>query len=209
MSPIRKSDDFRSTEINSWDEYVQDELRESLERGEFENLPDQGKPIKIWRTDVNPEYDLAFSRLRNAGVKPMWMELDHEVGRLTEELWSSLDRIESSLKEEIAVMEQADFSGEESGARWQERLRHWFRQDFGKPERPRPTVPTILSLRERERERFLEQAAILDKKIVAYHESLPAGGEYLQKLRWLPARAAKTFDDRIRLAEWWEHESDA
>lgn len=87
MSPIRKTDDFRAVEIESWDDYVQEEIAGMQARGELDNLPLQGKPIKIWRTDVNPEYDLAFSRLKNAGVMPMWMELDKEIGERTEALW--------------------------------------------------------------------------------------------------------------------------
>ena len=86
MSPIRHEDDFRRREIDDWDEYIQEQIEESIARGEFEDLPDQGKPIRIWRTEVNPEYDLAFSRLKNAGVMPLWMELDAEVARLSHEM---------------------------------------------------------------------------------------------------------------------------
>lgn len=204
MSPIRKTGDFRAVEIDSWDEYVQDEITAMQVRGEFENLPDQGKPIKIWKTDVNPDYDLAFSRLKNAGVVPLWMELDREIGRLTDELWVRLDRIEESLRGMISQLQAPAEPEVEQPRSWWERFGRWFQIDTSANEPPPPTVTTIMATRERERTRFLEVAAELDKKISSYNDSLPKGGEHLQRLRWIPSRAARVFDERIALADWWE-----
>jgi len=208
MSPIRKVDDFRSVEIDSWDEFIQEEIVGMHARGEMDNLPDRGKPIKIWKTDVNPEYDLAFSRLKNAGVMPLWMELDQEIGRLTEELWARLDAVENGIR---SLLEQLKSPREPETdvpqglwARW----KTWFRTDFSDDGPPAPTMTTIMATRERERRKFLELAAELDKKIASYHDSLPKGGEHLQRLRWLPDRAARTFDDRIALSAWWESMND-
>ena len=204
MSPIRKTDDFRSVEIDSWDEYVQDEIAGMQARGEFENLPDQGKPIKIWKTDVNPDYDLAFSRLKNAGVVPLWMELDRDIGRLTEELWTRLDRIEQLLRGMLSQLQTPTDPEPEEPRSWWERFRRWFRIETSANEPPLPTVTTIMATRERERKRFLEVVAELDKKISSYNDSLPKGGENLQRLRWIPSRAEKVFDERIALSDWWE-----
>lgn len=204
MSPIRKTDDYRSVQIDSWDEYIEEEIVAMHERGEMENLPLQGKPLNIWKTDINPEYDLAFSRLKNAGVKPMWMELDQEIANRTEELWAKLGEIESkirSLIEQIKTPIPVEPLREQS--RWQ-KLRSWFRQDYSDDAPPPPTMTSITSTRERERTKFLELAAELDKKIASYHDSLPKGAEHLQRLRWLPERAARIFDDRIALTSWWE-----
>lgn len=206
MSPIRKVDDFRSVEIKSWDEYIQDEIEGMQERGEMDDLPDKGKPIKIWKTDVNPEYDLAFSRLKNAGVMPMWMELDSEIGKRTEELWERLDQVEARLRGMISQLQDSPPSTPVSDQSLWQRLRLWFREDFSDDGPPPPTITTIMATRERERRRFLELAAELDKKISTYHDSLPKGGEHLQKLRWLPNRAAREFDSRIRLTDWWEED---
>ncbi len=204
MSPIRKVDDFRSVEIESWDDYVQEEIAGMAARGELDNLPHQGKPIKIWRTDVNPEYDLAFSRLKNAGVMPLWMELDKELAALTDALWGRLDAVEAEIHHLIALLRRPG-EPEPKGERsvWQQLL-GWFRTDFDDAAPPPPTMTSIIATRERERRRFLELAAELDKRIVTYHASLPRGAEHLQRLRWLPNRAETIFDDRIRLADWWE-----
>ena len=204
MSPIRKTDDFRSVQIDSWEEYVQEEIERLHLEGELENLPDRGKPIKIWQTDVNPEYDLAFSRLKNAGVMPLWMELDKEIGRRTEELWARLDAVESRIHSLIDRLKSVpDADPEPDMSVWQ-RFRSWFWEDFSDNEPEPPTLGSIMAMRDRERTRFLELAAELDKKIATYHDSLPKGGEHLQRLRWLPERAARVFDERITLTRWWE-----
>lgn len=207
MSPVRKTADFRSVHIDSWKELVDEEVEKLEAEGELQHLPDQGKPIKIWKTDVNPEYDLAFSRLKNAGVMPMWMELDQDIGRLTEELWSRLDAVEERIRGQLEQLKSPPepTPGPQPGF-WQ-RLTGWFRSDFAEHEAPVPTITAIMAMRDRERARFLELAAELDKKISTYHDSLPKGGEHLQRLRWLPDRAARLFDERIALADWWESEA--
>lgn len=208
MSPIRKSDDLRAVQIDSWQEYIDEEIEKLVLEGELNDLPDQGKPIKIWRTDVNPEHDLAFSRLKNAGIKPLWMELDQEIGERTRNLWARLDAVEATLRSLIVQMRKPadpDPEPEGAGSLW-ERFLAWFRDDISADDAPAPTVTSVMALRERERNKFLEDAGELDKKIDTFHNSLPKGAEHLQRLRWLPARAAREFDDRIRLAEWWDAE---
>lgn len=204
MSPIRKTDDFRSVEIGSWDEYIQDEIAEMDARGEFENLPDRGKPIKIWQTDVNPEHDLAFSRLKNAGVKPLWMELDQEIGSITEALWVRLDEVEARIRDLIGQLSFTLAQEPDVDLSLWQRLTAWFRQDYSDNAPPPPSITEIMAIRERERARFLEMAMDLDKKISSYNNSLPKGGENLQRLRWLPERAARVFEERIALTDLWE-----
>lgn len=204
MSPIRKSGDFQRTQIESWDDYIQEEIAEMHARGEMDNLPDKGKPIKIWKTEVNPEYDLAFSRLKNAGVMPMWMELDQEIGRRTDELWSRLDTVETKIREMVGLLQTPPPTESEPETSLWKRFISWFRTDYREDETSIPTVTSIMATRESERTKFMELAAELDKKLVAYHESLPKGAEHLQKIRWLPQRAARVFDERIALTDWWE-----
>lgn len=204
MSPIRKSDDYRAQEISSWQDYIDEEIEKLAAQGELQNLPGQGKPITIWKTDVNPEYDLAFSRLKNAGVMPLWMELDQEIGRLTGELWSRLDRVEARLRDQMRALVDPPIADENAADGVWNRMRTWFRQDFSEPPMAPLSITTVIGERERERRRFLELATELDKKISTFHDALPKGGEHLQRLRWLPDRAARVFDERIRLTDWWE-----
>lgn len=205
MSPIRHEDDFRRREIDDWDEYVQEQLEEAISKGEFEDVPHKGKPIKIWRTELNPEYDLAFSRLKNAGVLPVWMELDAEVARLSQEMEAFLERSRTFLEEQLQELRARHASPEEPPGPaypwWQvwRRLAAWWRMDLREPE----AVPVARSIgdlivqRDRMRRQYLDRAATLDKKIAEYHNVLPRELSHLQRLRWLPERAARVFDEGI------------
>jgi hypothetical protein len=205
MSPIRHEDDFRRVEIDDWDEYVQEEIQGAIERGEMENLPDKGKPLKIWRTELNPEYDLAFSRLKNAGVLPAWMELDAEIARMTREmetfLTSSREYLQRHLDELRAAQARQDERDAPAYPWWQfwRRIADWWRLDLGEPNEP-PAVGSVSDLivhRDRMRNQYLTRAAEMDKKISEYHNALPRELSHLQRLRMLPDRAARLFDEAV------------
>jgi len=210
MSPIHHEDDFRRKEIDDWDEWIEEEIRKAQERGEFRDLPGQGKPIEIYRTDVNPEYDLAFSRLKNAGVMPAWMELDGKVRRLSDELDAFLDRSAAYLGEQRAQLvrrlqtEAAPVAPEPARAWpwWQvwRPLMEWFRMPpaTGDESETGPrSVGDLVRMREHMRDQYLERAAELDKTIAEYHNALPQSLSNLQRLRMLPDRAARRFDERL------------
>src|SRR5699024_3414700 len=121
-------------------------------RGELDDLPDKGKPIKIWKTDVNPEWDLAFSRLKNAGVKPLWMELDEEIGKRSKELWAYLDAVEQnirSLLERVKSARSVESAEPEGQPRpgLVERFRRWFRTDFREEKSAPPTITELMATR--------------------------------------------------------------
>lgn len=208
MSPIRKDDDYRATEIEDWDSWIEEQIQESQARGEFDNLPGAGKPLELYRTEVNPEYDLAFSRLRNAGVMPAWMELDREVSRMSRDLDAFLERSATWLLAERDAL-RASRQPPEGGASgqlvkrpwWQfwRRFLDWFRSDpVGAASPPDHQSPgDLLRTRDHIRRQYLERAAELDKKIETYHNSLPQALSHLQRLRMLPDRAAKKFDTRL------------
>ena len=205
MSPIRHEDDFQRKTIDDWDSWIDEEIRKAQARGEFSNLPHQGKPIEIYRTDVNPEYDLAFSRLKNAGIMPAWMELDRDVARLKAELNAFLERSARFLGEQRdALVRRLTAPPPEPPARphprWQvwRPLLEWFRMpppEPGERETGPRSVGELLQMREHMRAHYLDRAAVLDKKIADYHNALPPGLSHLQRLRMLPERAAKRFDE--------------
>jgi hypothetical protein len=55
-------------------------IREAMERGEFDDLPFQGKPIKLDDLAGVPEHlRMGYKILKNAGVLPEEMQLKKEV----------------------------------------------------------------------------------------------------------------------------------
>lgn len=212
MSPIRREADFQRTEIEEWDSWVEEQIQEAQARGEFDDLPDVGKPITIWRTEVNPDYDLAFSRMKNADVRPAWMELDRDVTRLSRELDEFLERSTVWLLEQrdelMRSMAQKRTPAPGTGLpirpwwrfwqRWIDLLR--LRSDEGASPRETRSIADLIRLREHIRAQYMEHAALLDTKIESYHNALPRGLSYLQRLRMLPDKAASRFDAYVPAA---------
>lgn len=202
MTSVRKTSDFQSVSIHNWQDLVQEESDGLEARGELQNLPDQGKPIKIWRTELDPEKDLAFSRLKNAGVVPVWMELDREIGERTDKLWAKLDWVESEIRAQLDQIDAPQESSPELQRTFWQKLKTGFIPERSTDSAEPISLTSVIAFRDRERVRFLNQASELDKKISSYHDSLPRGTEHLQRLRWIPSRAERVFDERIALSEW-------
>ena len=70
----------KQTVRRDWEGAIERQIREAIERGEFENLPGRGKPLDLSREpNAPPEWDLAFKLLKDAGFAPEWIEQDKEI----------------------------------------------------------------------------------------------------------------------------------
>lgn len=207
MSPTRKEDDFRSRPIEDWDDWIEKEIQEAMARGEFANLPGHGKPLQIESNPFDPSTDMAYSRLKNAGYAPTWMELDREITADRAGLEEFLQRSGTylaDLQSRIAADDaQSSPSGDPSGphpwwAFWR-RLRDWL--DFSDHSAQAQSAPLTLAglehIRVRMRTRYLERAAELDKKIGIFHAALPPALWHLQRTALPKERAERLFDAHI------------
>ncbi|MGB3330665.1 MAG: DUF1992 domain-containing protein, partial [Thermomicrobiales bacterium] len=97
--PIRHSGDKRK-EIGNWDEWIEQEIAEAHERGDFDDLP-AGKPFDLSTNALDPAQEFALSRLKNAGMKPAWMDLDRECHEMRSELDTFLERSSTFLQHQI------------------------------------------------------------------------------------------------------------
>lgn len=202
--PLRRDGD-RIEEIESFDEWVHDRLEEAIARGDFDNLPLKGKPITIEGNPYQPELDLAFSRLKNAGMAPAWIELDREIARMQAALDRWLQGTAGRLAGEAARLQAlADAPPDPTptaGRPWHQRWwpfrlfadldpaaeafdpdEAWARWDWQ---------------RRNAREQYLERAAQLDARIVLFNNSLARNLWNLEKVRVLPAKAEAKFDTAI------------
>ena len=69
---------------------AEERIREAVQRGEFENLPGRGKPLKLEDDQHIPDdLRLAYKVLKNADCLPPELELKKEI-RTAEELLGSL-----------------------------------------------------------------------------------------------------------------------
>jgi DnaJ family protein C protein 28 len=74
----RKSptDVARRRDRESW---IDQQIREAQERGEFDNLPGKGKPLDLTPNPYAQDQELAFKILKDAGYAPEWIELDKAI----------------------------------------------------------------------------------------------------------------------------------
>lgn len=88
-----------------FDKIVEQLLREAAARGEFDDLPNKGKPIDLTAYFDTPEHiRVAQSVLKNAGILPREAELLQEIAALKEQLSAGPDqatrvRLEKNLRE--------------------------------------------------------------------------------------------------------------
>lgn len=76
---------------------VDKQIREAMERGDFDNLKNQGKPLNLARDpNVPEEMEMAFHLLKNAGYAPDWIETRAQVEREREKLFAPLHRFLSN-----------------------------------------------------------------------------------------------------------------
>lgn len=202
--PIRHEDDYRRKPIASWDTWIEDEIRASQERGEFDNLPDAGKPIKLEDTPFAPDMASALRTLKNAGYEPTWMELDRKITQGKADLQTYLANSRAYLQdrmESLRNLTEQDENREHRRLpfwkRWWRVLRHG--TDFDIPAERTFTLDDLVLIRAAMREQYLERAAVIDKLTVDFHAALPRYLWHLERLRITPEQASRTFDDAIPL----------
>ena len=70
------TDVARRRDRQSW---IDQQIREAQERGEFDNLPGKGRPLDLTPNPYAQDQELAFKILKDAGYAPEWIEQDKAV----------------------------------------------------------------------------------------------------------------------------------
>lgn len=71
---------------------IDKQIREAMERGDFDNLKGAGKPLNLARDPNVPEdWELAFNLLKNAGFAPDWIETRKEVDAARAKLFAPFE----------------------------------------------------------------------------------------------------------------------
>jgi DnaJ family protein C protein 28 len=76
----------------SWESWIDQQIREAREKGEFDDLPGKGKPLDLTPNPFAKDQELAFKILRDAGYAPEWIELDKAVRSRLERARTALAR---------------------------------------------------------------------------------------------------------------------
>lgn len=198
MTPLRREESEDRT-LEGWDTWIDRAIRAAQQRGDFDDLPGAGKPLQIYSNPLAPEWDAASGLLKDAGVAPFWVELDKEILAEVAALAEIRDEVARYIIEVMASRrdEQASVPGPPTKAQWS----WWPFRRSGTDDRSvtvsREEDPSVdLEVwRQRARQRYLERAARLDKKIAEYHNALPGDLWWLQKPRLSAESAANQFDE--------------
>lgn len=201
--PIRRTGDRRE-EIENWDQWIEREIAEARERGEFDQEP-SGKPFDLSTNSLDPALDFAYSRLKNAGMRPAWMDLDGECHELRSELDAFLERSSIFLQQQIDTIlappttSHHDEVRPQSATLWS-RLVVWLRPPETGADRvvedgPRDRLD-LLQMRQQMKAQYLERAAVLDKRIIAFNNTLSREMMHLERVRMVPERANRFFEAR-------------
>jgi DnaJ homolog subfamily C member 28 len=83
----------KSLSVDRLESAIDQQIREAMERGEFDHLPGHGKPLDLARDpNVPPDWELAFNLLKNAGFAPDWIEVRKELRDARDKLFAPLER---------------------------------------------------------------------------------------------------------------------
>ena len=66
-------------EWQDWESWIDRQVREAQERGEFDDLPGRGRPLDLTSNPYAGDRELAFKILKDAGCAPEWIELDKAI----------------------------------------------------------------------------------------------------------------------------------
>jgi hypothetical protein len=194
MSPLRHDGESLSYRPSgpSW---IDEAIAEARERGEFDDLPGRGEPLRIKENPLAGDWEMAFHVLENAGMAPPWMEMSREIREGTAQLAEMRERAAHRLAAQLPLAREAD-----APLQPVTRPRFWwwpFRRREPAPrhtEPPRPSLDALEAERQWVRREYLEQAAKIDEIIAAYNAWLPDNLRRLQKPRLPASKAAAEFD---------------
>lgn len=76
----------------NWEKAAEESIRESIESGEFDNLPGKGRPLNLDDYFSTPEeWRAGFSLLKNANLLPGILDLHCDLDRLEKLLQQSTE----------------------------------------------------------------------------------------------------------------------
>jgi DnaJ family protein C protein 28 len=89
--------------LEDWESAIDKQIREAMERGEFDHLPGAGKPLDLDENPFAPEdWRLAFKILKDNNVAPEWIEIGKQIRDEMSALAQLLERQTQWQRERLA-----------------------------------------------------------------------------------------------------------
>lgn len=182
--------------LAKWEHWVDRAIKDAQEAGEFDNLPGHGKPLQLDDDAYAGDWAVGFRVLKNAGMAPLWMELDKEITGLRAEMHAILEQATRQGQVVPGIIgEPAETTAIPRRTHWV----RWRRRKHG-PKRAegglRDQVTNAMS-RSSARQAHVKLAETLDEKIRLYNLALPPDLQHLQRVRIPRHEAEKAFDSAM------------
>lgn len=180
--------------LETWDSWIDEAIKNARERGDFDNLQAQGKPIKVESNPLAGDAELGYHVLKNNDMLPHWMELGKDVAQARDDLDSFLDHAASRLARlrERACAAADNMASPPKSARWQRFL--FGSQGAANSGDHVPSVASVEQERLVTRRQYLQRAAEVDKRTVEFNSALSDDIRWLERPRLIPQQAEEKFD---------------
>lgn len=106
----------RRKDQDNWESWIDQQICEALERGEFDNLPGKRKPLDLTPNPYAGDQELAFKILKDAGYAPEWIELDKAIRARLEQARATLARRWHEVRAHLG--ELTDVPDQRAGTQW-------------------------------------------------------------------------------------------
>ncbi len=193
MSVRRDGDQVRT--IGSYENWLEQSIREAQQRGEFDNLSGQGKPQDLTYDPNAGDWDSGFRILKNNGLAPAWIEADKAIRVEHAELAELAERTSRFIAEHRGAAEALPRQAPPAPTTWQSRLRRLW---AGEPVTNRPdgsfSLADLRYERDRARREYLRRSEELNQTIREYNSSLPFDMLWRERQRISAERASESFD---------------
>lgn len=81
--------------MSSTEQLVEDQIRKARERGDFDNLEGEGKPLDLSENPYEPaDLRMAFRILKNNDFTPYWIQLGKDIDADTIKIWKEVEQFQ-------------------------------------------------------------------------------------------------------------------
>jgi hypothetical protein len=83
----------------SFEDLVEERIRKAREKGVFDNLEGQGKPLNLYENPFEPaDMRMVNKILKDNGFSPYWVELGKEVDAALDNFWLEVKRFQTLMR---------------------------------------------------------------------------------------------------------------
>jgi hypothetical protein len=194
MSIRRDGDQVRT--IGTYENWLEQSIREAQRRGEFDNLKGQGKPQDLAEDHHAGDRESGFRILKNNGLAPAWIEADKAIRVEQAALAELAGRPAGFIAEHLNDETRTYSDVPEAAPTLSARLRRLW-SCSRKQDRPvnHFTRADLRHERDRVRREYLRRSDELNQTINEYNSALPFDLLWRERQKITPEQAEAAFDN--------------